>query len=95
VFGKVVYRRAYYEGCACGKGHAPVDSRYGIEPGKVTAGFMNNDRSPHDPQEVENRFKDFPEALSATLEIAERCKFDLPGGKSSMPSHTLYELDAN
>ncbi len=41
VFGKVVYRRAYYAGCACGKGQAPVDSRYGIEPGKVTAGLAH------------------------------------------------------
>jgi hypothetical protein len=38
VFGKVTYRRAYYAGCRCGKGSAPVDQRYGIEPGKVTAG---------------------------------------------------------
>jgi hypothetical protein len=37
VFGKVVYQRAYYAGCACGKGQAPVDNKYGIEPGKVTA----------------------------------------------------------
>jgi hypothetical protein len=41
VFGKVVYRRAYYAGCTCGQGQAPVDSRYGIEPGKVTAGLAH------------------------------------------------------
>ncbi|RPI70189.1 MAG: ISKra4 family transposase [Geobacteraceae bacterium] len=41
VFGKVVYRRVYYAGCACGQGQAPVDSRYGIEPGKVTAGLAH------------------------------------------------------
>jgi len=41
VFGKVVYRRAYYAGCACGKGYAPVDQRYGIEPGKVTSGLAH------------------------------------------------------
>jgi hypothetical protein len=41
VFGKVVYRRAYYAGCACGQGHTPVDSWYGIEPGKVTAGLAH------------------------------------------------------
>jgi len=39
VFDKVVYRRAYYAGCACGKGVAPVDRQYGIEPGKVTSGL--------------------------------------------------------
>jgi hypothetical protein len=41
VFDKVVYKRAYYAGCACGKGCAPVDRRYGIEPGKVTAGLAH------------------------------------------------------
>jgi hypothetical protein len=41
VFDKVVYQRAYYAGCACGKGQAPVDKRYGIEPGKVTAGLAH------------------------------------------------------
>lgn len=25
VFGKVIYERAYYAGCRCGHGHAPVD----------------------------------------------------------------------
>ena len=39
VFGKVGYRRAYYAGCVCGTGCAPVDRRYGIEPGQVTAGL--------------------------------------------------------
>lgn len=41
VFDKVVYRRAYYAACACGKGLAPVDQRYGIEPGKVTSGLAH------------------------------------------------------
>jgi len=41
VFGKMVYNRAYYAGCRCGKGCAPVDMRYGIEPGKVTAGLAH------------------------------------------------------
>jgi hypothetical protein len=41
VFGKVVYRRAYYAGCTCCKGSAPVDQRYGIEPGKVTSGLAH------------------------------------------------------
>ena len=41
VFDKVVYKRAYYAGCTCGKGCAPVDQRYGIEPGKVTAGLAH------------------------------------------------------
>ena len=37
------------------------------------------------PQEMESRFKDFPKALNATVELAERCIFDLPIGKSQMP----------
>lgn len=41
VFGKVVYRRAYYAGCRCGNGVALVDQRYGIEPGKVTSGLAH------------------------------------------------------
>jgi DNA polymerase III subunit alpha len=36
-------------------------------------------------QEMEARFVAYPEALSATLEISERCKFDLPLGVSRMP----------
>jgi hypothetical protein len=39
VFGKMSYERAYYAGCVCGKGCAVIDERYGIEPGKVTAGL--------------------------------------------------------
>jgi len=41
VFGKVVYKRAYYAGCTCQKGYAPVDCRYGIDAGKVTAGLAH------------------------------------------------------
>jgi hypothetical protein len=39
VFGRITYTRAYYAGCACGKGHAPVDEQYGLVPGAVTAGL--------------------------------------------------------
>lgn len=41
VFGKVTYKRAYYAGCGCGRGYAIIDQRYGIEPGKVTAGLAH------------------------------------------------------
>ena len=41
VFGKMSYERAYYAGCDCGKGYAVIDQRYGIEPGKVTAGLAH------------------------------------------------------
>jgi len=42
-------------------------------------------------QAMKSRFKDFPEALGATMEIAERCKFDLPIGGSQMPTVPLPE----
>lgn len=39
VFGKVSYERAYYAGCTCGQGKAPLDEQFGLEPGAVTAGL--------------------------------------------------------
>jgi len=39
VFGRVTYERDYYAGCQCGKGYAPLDECYGLQPGKVTAGL--------------------------------------------------------
>lgn len=39
VFGRVSYARAYYAGCGCGQGQAPLDKQYGIEPGQVSAGL--------------------------------------------------------
>jgi hypothetical protein len=39
VFGRITYERAYYAGCPCGKGYAPVDDQYGLVPGAVTAGL--------------------------------------------------------
>lgn len=43
------------------------------------------------PQMIEERFRGFPEALHATAEIVERCRFDLPLGKSQMPIVPLPE----
>jgi len=43
------------------------------------------------PQLIEERFEDFPKALRATMEIAERCRFDLPLGKPQMPVVPLPE----
>jgi DNA polymerase-3 subunit alpha len=40
-------------------------------------------------QEIEARFEHFPKALKATLEIAERCQFDLPLGQAHMPAVPL------
>jgi len=42
-------------------------------------------------QIIEERFKEFPEALQATIEITERCRFDLPLGKPQMPVVPLPE----
>lgn len=39
VFGKISYTRAYYAGCTCGHGRAPVDDHYGLVPGAVTSGL--------------------------------------------------------
>jgi len=39
VFGKTMYKRAYYAGCGCQAGKAPLDEQFGLEPGAVTAGL--------------------------------------------------------
>lgn len=39
VFGPVQYRRGYYADCECGQGQAPLDERFGLQPGAVTAGL--------------------------------------------------------
>ncbi len=39
VFGPVHYARSYDAGCACGQGQAPLDERFGLAPGQVTAGL--------------------------------------------------------
>jgi len=39
VFGKTTYTRAYYAGCVCQHGEAPLDRQFGLEPGAVTAGL--------------------------------------------------------
>ena len=39
VFGRVTYERAYYAGCACGQGCAPLDEAYGLQAGHVSAGL--------------------------------------------------------
>ena len=39
VFGRTRYVRAYYAGCSCKEGKAPIDEQFGLEPGAVTAGL--------------------------------------------------------
>jgi len=46
------------------------------------ANFINS-------REIERRYKGSRAALAASLEIAERCKFDLPLGKAQMPAVPL------
>lgn len=41
VFGRVTYRRAYYSGCGCGKGKAPLDVALHLKPGAVTIGLSH------------------------------------------------------
>jgi hypothetical protein len=41
VFGKVEYSRAYYAGCSCGKGIAPLDRTYGMEAGGISSGLAH------------------------------------------------------
>ncbi|HSL44325.1 MAG TPA: PHP domain-containing protein [Anaerolineales bacterium] len=42
-------------------------------------------------QQMQNRFQQYPQAIAATGEIAERCEFDLPIGSSQMPKVPLPE----
>lgn len=39
VFGKTICKRAYYAGCFCKEGKAPIDEQFGLKPGAVTAGL--------------------------------------------------------
>lgn len=57
--------------------HLPSDAVAPAEASFLTAG------------EMETRFRDFPEALAATAEIAERCQFALPLGVPHMPAMPL------
>jgi hypothetical protein len=34
---KTAYEQAYYAGCTCNKGKAPLDEQFGLVPGAVTA----------------------------------------------------------
>jgi DNA-directed DNA polymerase III PolC len=40
-------------------------------------------------QQMQDRFQQYPQAIAATSEIAERCMFDLPIGSSQMPKVPL------
>ena len=40
-FDWVKYERSYYADCTCGKGKAPLDERFGLQAGQVTAGMAD------------------------------------------------------
>jgi hypothetical protein len=39
LFGWTSYQRRYYAECQCGKGKAPLDEAFGLQPGEITAGL--------------------------------------------------------
>jgi len=39
LFGWTSYKRSYYAECQCGKGKAPLDEEFGLQPGEITAGL--------------------------------------------------------
>jgi hypothetical protein len=39
LFGWTSYKRSYYAACQCGKGKAPMDDEFGLEPGEITPGL--------------------------------------------------------
>jgi DNA polymerase-3 subunit alpha len=43
------------------------------------------------PEEMRELFRDFPEAISNTLEIGERCHLDLEFGRSKYPEYSVPE----
>ena len=40
-FDWVKYERSYYTACTCGKDKAPLDGRFGLQAGQVTAGMVD------------------------------------------------------
>ena len=41
IFDWVKHERSYYAGSICGKGKAPLDGRFGLQAGQVTAGMAD------------------------------------------------------
>ena len=50
--------------------------------------MRGEDFSLKSPEEMQNAFKNTPEAISNTLEIANRCKVELPLGKRLLPTYS-------
>lgn len=44
-----------------------------------------------DPEDMQERFSEFPDAIQATVEIAQRCHFNLPIGEQHFPHIDLPE----
>jgi DNA-directed DNA polymerase III PolC len=66
----------------------PVDQLPADAAATADSHFIN-------PKEMETRFQEYPEALAATIEIAERCRFDLPLGLPHMPKIPLPDGMSN
>jgi len=53
--------------------------------------FATNELYFKSPEEMQERFKDFPEALAATTQIAERCNLELEFGQHHFPNFPVPE----
>src|SRR6202790_2526305 len=75
--------------------HAAHDVMLCIGTGKMVADERRMRYVPElyfkSPEEMREVFRDFPEAISNTLEIGERCHVDLEFGKSKYPEYTVPE----
>ena len=63
-------RRALLDALACVRAHCTIDA----------AGFRlaaNAERHLKNPAEMARLFRDYPDAIARTIEIAERCRFNL------------------
>jgi DNA polymerase-3 subunit alpha len=54
--------------------------------------YLHDDFSFRSPQRMKQDFRDHPESIATTLEIAEKCNLDIPMGNYLLPS---YELPVN
>ncbi len=60
-----------------GKSYAGIESCFLAPPGA----FLRS------PEEMIRRYRQMPQAVTATIEIAERCQFNLPLGKINFPKY--------
>src|ERR1043166_3219255 len=76
-------------------GHAAHDVMLCIGTGKMVQDENRMHYAPElyfkSPEEMRELFKDFPEAITNTLEIAERCDLKIEFGKSKYPEYPAPE----